>query len=57
MKVYKKYCYESKDYKDCDTITRACASENNCDYIVEQGLTGLGWIGYLLMPNEKNPEV
>lgn len=38
MRLYKKYCYESKDYDECVEMTAACASENNCDYSIESNI-------------------
>lgn len=47
MRVYRKYCYESKDYGECVELTAACASENNCDYLITEETEGV-YTGYLL---------
>lgn len=38
MRVYRKYCYESKNYGECVEVTAACASENNCDFLIESNI-------------------
>lgn len=47
MRLYKKYCCESKNYNDCVKLVETCAHENRCDYIIEC-LPGV-YIGYLLV--------
>ena len=54
MRVYRKYCYESKIYGECVEVTAACASENNCDYLIESNFFDIGdlnevvYYGFLL---------
>ena len=36
MRCYKKYCYKSKNYNECVEMTAACASENNCDDLIDE---------------------
>lgn len=48
MRVYKKYVYSSTDYEDCVEMTAACASENNCDYLIELSDFDNQVMGYLL---------
>lgn len=38
MRLYKKYCCKSKNYNECVKMTEACASENNCNYLIENNL-------------------
>ena len=49
MRLYKKFCYQSKDYKDCIEVTSVCASKNNCDYLIELDEDIDMTVGYLLM--------
>ena len=51
MRCYKKYCYESKNYNECVKMTAACASEKNCDYLIDE-CAGV-FIGYLLKGEQK----
>lgn len=38
MRLYKKYCCKSKNYNECVKMTEVCASENNCNYLIENNL-------------------
>lgn len=46
MRLYKKYCFSSKDYEECVKITEECAKQNRVDYLLEAKGE---YIGYLLV--------
>lgn len=47
MRLYKKYCFSSKDYEECEKITEICAETNEADYIIE--VKENECVGYILV--------
>ena len=49
MRLYKKYCFSSKDYEECVKITEECARQNGVSYLIDLIENKGEYIGYLLV--------